>query len=761
MLLLYSAAIFLSAGLLFLVQPMAAKLVLPLLGGTPAVWTTSMLFFQAALLAGYGYSHVLSKISVKIQPIIHLVVLAACVFLALPIGLPNPVPMPPAAQGAGAELELSFYLIKLLAVSVGMPFFVLATTGPLLQRWFSRTGHAQSADPYFLYAASNAGSFIGLLSYPFAIEPFFGLREQEKYWSLSFMVFGALALACAVVLWNRIGKVAVQNIASTDTAGSVETERLTLKRRLYWIMLAAVPSSLLLGVTQHISTDVAAMPLLWVIPLALYLLTFVIVFAKKQFVSAKVLGYLTIIGAVGVCLVTGMYLRKPMIPLVVLHVATFFVATWMCHKRLADDRPRAEHLTEYFLLMSVGGMIGGLFNALLSPAIFSEILEYPIAIVAACLLRPRPAPVGSEQRRKSDLKSLAVPGLVFVLVVASVVVGVFLQKGAPVSTGKTDITGMALRVFIPLAICLIASPQILAFALSLSVVFAVAKLVPDYATERFLFQERSFYGVHRVKESLDGKIRVLMHGTTWHGLQNRDAQGENTRWEYVPTSYFHPAGPLGQMFTSLAKDDPRRIGRVGVLGLGVGSIAAYALPGSKFTFYEIDDVVIRVAKDPTLFTFLSNAGDRVDTKLGDGRLVIAAEPNDEFDVIIFDAFSSDSVPAHLITKEAFETYLTKLKAGGIMATNITNNHVDLRQVLARVASELGIVAIIQDDKTGDELTTSQGKLPSTWVLMARESRNLRPMIDDMARWKRLESTPTDPLWTDSYSSLVRVLKRPR
>ncbi|HLO40601.1 MAG TPA: fused MFS/spermidine synthase [Phycisphaerales bacterium] len=759
MLLIYSAAIFLSAGLLFLVQPMAAKQVLPLLGGTPAVWTTSMLFFQAALLSGYGYSHLLSKVSVRIQPVIHLLLLALCIYFTLPIGLPNPVPMPPQAQGSGAEFELAFYMIKLLAISVGMPFFVLATTGPLLQRWFSRTGHAQSADPYFLYAASNAGSFIGLLSYPFAIEPFIGLREQESYWSWSFGIFGILALACSAILWSRLGKAAsVQHPVAAES--SITAEPLTLQRRLYWILLSAVPSSLLLGVTQHISTDVAAMPLLWVIPLALYLLTFVIVFAKKQFVSARFLGIMTVVGAAGVCLVTGMYLRKPIIPLVALHVATFFIATWMCHKRLADDRPRPEHLTEYFLLMSVGGVIGGLFNALLSPAIFSEILEYPIAIVAACLLRPRAARPAAGAPAPSTPRRLIIPAVVIILVVASVLAGIMIQKQST-AAGQADTTGMAFRVFIPLAICLLASPKIIAFALSLTIIFGVAKLVPDYATERFLFQERSFYGVHRVKENLDGKTRVLMHGTTWHGLQNRDIPGENTRWEKVPTSYFHPAGPLGQMFTSLAADNPDRIKRVGILGLGVGSIAAYALPGARFTFYEIDDVVIRVAKNPELFTFLSNAGERVDTKLGDGRLVIATEPVDEFNVIIFDAFSSDSVPAHLITKEAFEIYLTKLKADGIMATNITNNHVDLRQVLARAAAELGLVAIIQDDKTIDERTKTQGRLPSTWVLMAREAKHLRPMIDDLAHWKRLESTPADPLWTDSYSSLVRVLKLPK
>ncbi|HRJ50535.1 MAG TPA: fused MFS/spermidine synthase, partial [Phycisphaerales bacterium] len=519
-------------------------------------------------------------------------------------------------------------------------------------------------------------------------------------------------------------------------------------RRARWVLLAAVPSSLLLGVTQHISTDVAAMPLLWVIPLALYLVTFVLVFARRQFVSARTLGYIAAVGAVGVCLVTGLYLRKPIIPLVSLHVAAFFFAAWMCHKRLADDRPGPAYLTEYFLWMSVGGMVGGLFNALVSPAVFSEILEYPIAIVAACLLRPSPARrLGDGPRSIRAVLSdrRVILSLVAVVLVSSLVVaGIAAQRSSASATGQADTLGLVLRVWAPLGIAMLVVTRVGAFAVSLAVLFSVAKLLPDYSTERFLFQERSFYGVHRVKESLDGAQRVLMHGTTWHGLQNRDLPGASTKWQLVPTSYFHPSGPLGQMFNSLANDNPGRIQRVGVLGLGVGSIAAYALAGAKFTFYEIDDVVIRIAADPNLFTFMSNAGDRVDTKLGDGRLVLADEPDDEFNVLIFDAFSSDSLPAHIITLEAFQTYLTKLKTDGIMVTNITNLHVDLKPVLARAARELGLTAIVQDDRSIDDLSRSQGRLPSTWVLMAREARHLRPMIDDISRWKRLEAKDSDP-----------------
>ncbi len=757
MLIVYSAAIFLSAALLFLVQPMAAKQVLPLLGGTPAVWTTSMLFFQAALLAGYGYSHLLSRVNVRAQPVIHLLVIGAAIFLALPIGIPAAAPLPPAASGRGAELELSFYLIRLLTLSVGLPFFVLATTGPLLQRWFSRTGHSQAADPYFLYAASNAGSFIGLLSYPFLIEPMLGLREQERYWSWGFLGFGGLAMACAAVLWAR----AVT--PSTGAApGTVNHEApITAGRKARWVLLAAVPSSLLLGATQHISTDVAAMPLLWVIPLALYLVTFVIVFAKRQFVGARTLGYITAVGALGVCLVTGLYLRKPIIPLVLLHVATFFFAAWMCHKKLADDRPGPEHLTGYFLWMSVGGMVGGLFNALVSPSIFTEILEYPIAIVAACMLRPAAAGLSASHRasvRRRNPLGAPLSIAAFLLVVGLVVTGVIVQKNSSLAPGATDTMGLTLRVGAPLMVALLAVPRIFAFALSLAVIFAAAKMVPDYASERVLFQERSFYGVHRVKENIDGKQRVLMHGSTWHGLQNRDTPGEATKWERVPSSYFHPAGPLGQMFSTLGLEQPERIQKVGIVGLGVGSIAAYALPGASFTFFEIDNVVIRVASDPTLFTFLSNAGNRVSTVLGDGRLSIQKRADGEFDVLILDAFSSDSVPAHLLTIEAFKIYLQKLKPGGIIAAHITNLHVDLRPVLARCAAELGLTAIIQEDNAIDPVSKTQGRLSSTWVLFARESKHLRPIIDDLARWKRLETVPGDPLWTDSYSSLVSVLK---
>lgn len=754
MLLVYSAAIFLSAALLFMVQPMAAKQVLPLLGGTPAVWTTSMLFFQAALLAGYTYAHLLSRIAVKVQPVVHLVLVAGAVLLALPIGLPSSAPLPPLAEGRGAELQLSLYLLRLLTISVGLPFFVLSTTGPLLQRWFSRTGHTQAADPYFLYAASNAGSFIGLLSYPFLVEPVLGLKEQEKYWSWGFMGFGALALGCAVVLWMRAGAPLNQTAAAPSDRAPI-----TAARRARWVLLAAVPSSLLLGATQNISTDVAAMPLLWVIPLALYLLTFVLVFAKRQFVGANVLGYLTAGGVVAVCLATGLYLRTPMLLLVSLHVVTFFVAAWMCHKRLADDRPGAEHLTEYFLWMSVGGMAGGLFNALLAPAIFSDILEYPIALIAACLLRPKVARVDAASRPRPGI-TRAIPIVVLVVVIVSVAAGLVLQRSSTKMAAETTFTALALRVVVPIVVALLGITRIPVFALSLAVVLGVAKLVPDFSSERILFQERSFYGVHRVKESTDGKQRVLMHGTTWHGIQNRDLPGEKTNWEKTPTSYYHPAGPLGQAFSQLALEDRSRISRVGVIGLGIGSIAAYALPGARFTFYEIDDVVIRVAKDPSLFTFLSNAGERANTVLGDGRLTVAQVPDGEFRVLVLDAFSSDSVPAHLLTLEAFRIYLSKLAPDGIIAVHITNLHLELRPVVARIAQELGMTAIVQVDRDVDEVTQKQGRLPgTTWVLLSRQARFLRPMIDELAKWPRLESKDSDPLWTDSYSSLVGVLKR--
>lgn len=759
MLLVYSAAIFLSAALLFMVQPMAAKQVLPLLGGTPAVWTTSMLFFQAALLAGYTYAHLLSRLAVKVQPIVHLVILAGAVVLALPIGIHGTPPAPPQAIGSGAELELAFYLLRMLCVSVGLPFFLLSTTGPLLQRWFSRTGHAQAADPYFLYAASNAGSFLGLLSYPFLVEPAAGLDVQEKYWSWGFVGFCVLALACAGVLWAR-GKTGAAESAHSTTGAD---EAVTGSRRLKWVILAAVPSSLLLGATQTVSTDVAAMPLLWVIPLALYLLTFVLVFAKKQFLSARVLGYVTALGVVAVCIVTGLYVRENIVLLISVHVLTFFFAAWMCHKRLADDRPGAAHLTEYFLWMSVGGMIGGLFNALLAPAIFNDILEYPIALIAACLLRPGRASATNTINADKGAR-FGATGIISVAMVTAVAVsigvGLMLEMKAGSTGNEHSSSGMYLRVLIPAAILVGGIARVPAFAIAAAAALGVARMVPDYSSERLLFQERSFYGVHRVKESLDHRQRILLHGTTAHGLQNRDLPGENSKWERTPTAYYHPAGPLGQMFIGLKSQGDRRISRVGAIGLGVGSVAAYAVQGARFTFYEIDDVVIRVAKDPTLFTFLANAGDRVETVLGDGRLGVARAVDGEFDVLVVDAFSSDSIPAHLMTVEAFKLYVQKLAPDGVLAVHVTNLHLELRPVVARIAKELGLTAIVQVDRSVDENTKKQGRLPgTTWVLLARQPRQLAPMIDDLSNWPRLESNVTDPLWTDSYSSLVGVMRR--
>ncbi len=893
MLLVFTATIFLSAFLLFLVQPMVAKMVLPVLGGSPAVWNTSMVFFQAVLLAGYLYAHVVTRrLTPARQVLVHAFVLvlplvAVTAIGRLPVLDPRTLPPPGATYPA-------IWLLGALALAVGGPFFVLSTTGPLMQRWFAATTHRHARDPYFLYAASNIGSMLALLGYPLAMERVLRLQEQRAWFSAGYAAFGALALGCGVLMLRnrptepvsrqdrrrmRLQEEASGPGSAAQPAAPPLSASVTGLTRLRWVALAAVPSSLMLGVTQHISSDIASVPLLWVIPLALYLVTFILAFGSRE-IPIRKLSVLFLALASALALMTLARTGKPAAAVIGAHMLTFFLGSLICHARLARERPDPSRLTEYYLLIAVGGVVGGSFNALLAPVIFNAIAEYPIAIVAACLLtapsfadegpgEPPPALPLETSLRELAWFTLGALGwavvfawaylgvenqlpawipvaprnefefwIAFSFITAPLVgYGIWRARGRPsaldvLAPGATLLAYLGLQyafhrgipiqqwtllggwpavVTILIAVSLLTIrlliptgrlpslaadllvPAIIGFSdiavhrivhdagmiggnirfivwygltgllLLLSIgrrlrtTLAVAVVMALYyfyagAVDTQLLTTRTFFGVHRVAEDAGGNWRLLSHGTTRHGMQATDPARAMT-----PTMYYHPTGPIGEIFNA-RKDDPE-FDQVAIIGLGTGGLAAYAQEHQTFTYYEIDPKVVWIARGSGYFTFLERTKARkpVPIKVGDGRLEIAKAPPKAYDLIIIDAFSSDSIPIHLITREAVALYFEKLAEGGIVAFHISNRYLELRPPLGAIAADAGYAARWSDDAQRiSDAERAAGKLTTTWVAFARRPEDFRG-LNGHEHWPVLGNDPRWPRWTDDYSNIMPIL----
>jgi hypothetical protein len=722
MVFLHAVTIFVGAALLFLVQPMFARLVLPLLGGSPAVWATALVFFQGALLAGYAYVHAsVAWLGVRRQAVLHLAVLLLP-FAVLPVAVPggwtppveaNPVP----------------WVLALMAVAVGLPFFVVSTTSPLLQTWFAASGHRSARDPYFLYVASNAGSLLALLSYPCWVEPRLALVAQTRGWMWGYAGLALLIGGCAVALLKGAP-------AAERDAAPVVAPVPSARQRARWVLLAFVPSSLLLGVTTYLSSEVAAVPLLWVIPLALYLLTFVIVFARRERVPRTWLGRALPIGVAPLVAALNLQATAPIGWLMGLHLAVFFVAAWLCHARLAAERPAAARLTEFYLWLSVGGVAGGAFNALVAPVVFHSLVEYPLALVLACAVGlGQGAPVGV--RRGDWLWPLALGGAT-----AAAVIG--MQAG-----GRPGGASLAGLIFGGAALgAYLLSRRPLRFALAVGAVLGAGSL---YQGERgrVLDGERSFFGVHRVTLDPTGRFHLLVHGLTLHGRQSLEAGRRDE-----PLTYYHRTGPIGDVLAAVARDPAKKIG---VVGLGAGSLASYAAPRQAWTFFEIDPVVVGFARDGRYFTFLRDSPGDVKVVLGDGRRSLAAQPEGAFDVLILDAYSSDAIPVHLVTREALALYRHTLAPGGVLAFHISNLHLDLEPVFANLAREARLVCLTRDDTGISAAELAQGKSPSVWLVMARRATDLGALARD-PRWVPAQIDPAQARWTDDYSSLLSVLR---
>ncbi len=812
---LFTATTFLSAVLLFSVQPMFAKMVLPVLGGSPSVWAVAMLFFQAALLAGYCYAHALIRyFPAATTGFIHLAV-SALAFVVLPIALPTGFGEPPPG-------EPYLWQLGLFTVAVGLPFFAVAANAPLLQAWFSATGHPEGKDPYFLYGASNLGSLLSLLSYPLLLEPAFGLRQLSYMWSAGFaLLILALAASFAAV---RLSGNAAAFAKPTPSNSANDVSDPTWAQRLGWVGLALVPSALLTAFTNHVTMDVASAPLLWVLPLALYLLTFVLVFREKPIVLVPVAiilglgvaaavkfysdrfmsdelqlrtvgflgtaaGLLFLIGQHFVPIrpmawMRGVHLGAVVLALFALSqtryeswfisaatgVAVFFASTMVAHRTLYQARPASRHLTEFYLWMSLGGVLGGLFAALIAPKIFSEVFEYPILLALTMACRPGALAIKVDWEKRDDLMIL------WLLIAAAILTVMWFPHLLPRSP-RLDSTailgpawwvrasvdaymklrelalewGSAAMLAAAFALALLAfwrhPPRQLIMALAMC---AAVVLLPSGV--RRSDAERSYFGVYRVY--MAGNYNILMHGTTLHGAQRvRDENGEYVL-DTTPGTYYHPASPMARS-VELAREHvsgkPGGTQRFGVIGLGSGSLSCLAAEGEQWRFFEIDPVMVKLTTNTENFSYLANCQPTPpDIVIGDARLTMAKEAPGSFDLIIVDAFSSDAIPVHLMTAESLSLYLDKLSPNGIAVLHISNRYLDLDSVLgATVKLVPGAHGLIVSDDTSDG---SYGSTSSTIAVFAKNADALTPFraLSDV---RELDAHNVSA-WTDDFSDIL-------
>lgn len=847
---IFALALFSSAALIFLLQPLFGRMVTPLLGGSPAVWNASMAFFQAALLAGYFYAHLLARLKdVRLQIAIHLAAMALA-WLVLPIRVSDMFGPPSSEQPA-------LWLVGVLTVSVGAPFAVAAATAPLLQAWFTRTGRADAHDPYFLYAASNLGSFVGLLAYPALIEPALGAQGQSAAWSAGYLLVAALILLCAAAA------IGAQGSAQATAQATETTPPPTWRERSFWLAAAAVPSVLVIGTTQHIATDVASAPLLWVVPLALYLITFVIAFTKG---GARIEAATLAIHPLALALMAMSYYAANNWAMSMGGVlGGFFFSALVCHHALARTRPPAGRLTEFYLFVSLGGVLGGAFAAFLAPLIFNNIYEFPLAIAAACLFRPR-AP--SDMPRLSDASAAAaamMTALALLLMrlppVEAIVVGgalgaaslviaagwgderrppvyryAFLGAAAAhailviwivfniqsVFTRSADAAGLSVQqpwgglaiatsfialtfavhgtvqprrddrriadfamgaaiptcvllmmlsligaglaaqtvIVLGIGLCGVAvflnrgRPLVLAGIVLLAFVII---FLDDVRGGRVITQERTFFGVLRTREiaSRPGSnvppLRILMHGTTIHG-----AQLAGPEYERMPLTYYHPRTALGEAIVGgLATGESSRLA---LIGLGAGSTACLMGSADELTIFEVDPAVVRLSAQPGGdFTFVPECQPDARIVLGDARLRLAEEPDGAFDVIVVDAFSSDAIPAHLLTREAVAMYLSKTSERGIVVLHLSNRNLALVSEAARVARDLGAPTLFRISERFEQAPVSlYGGLAASVMIVARDPSILANVPLTSNDWIVFEAPPGRG-WTDDYINVPRAL----
>ncbi len=703
--------------LLFLVQPMIARMALPRLGGAPAVWNSAMLVYQALLLGGYAWAHWLGRFGPRKQAMIHLGLFAMAA-LMLPIGL--------SAANPPADASPVFWVPWLLISSIGPLFFVVSAQAPLMQRWFALS---DGGDPYPLYAASNLGSFGGLVAYPLIVEPLLPLAEQSWLWTAGYVLLFALVGWCGMLL-RDVPPVQAAVISSPAPARA---------RFLYWVLLAAVPSGLMLSTTLHLTTDIVAMPLLWVIPLGLYLISFSVAFADKRRWATLIVRITPLVLVIGGATTFIDTTRMPYL-YGFIGLAMLFCVAVSLHAAMYDSRPDPAHLTTFYLAMSVGGVLGGLFCALLAPLVFNWGYEHPVLIVAAALL------VAQRPLLARRLPPRALRWLPLVALGASMLANGFVTSGVP-----TPLFVAALLITLAIAIAMIGHRVAFGFTLMCVMLFEGGWYRLHVSAQPGAMT-RSYFGIYTIQDAQTGS-RNLVHGTTVHGVQNRGSVARET----MHTSYYAPRSGIGlAMAAAPALFGPSA--RIGVVGLGAGTLACYAKPGQSWHFYEIDPAIAAIARDPKRFTFLSRCLPGVDVRIGDARLVLAREPRASLDLLAIDAFSSDAVPMHLLTREAFQTYRNRLRPGGLLMVHISNRYLDLEPVLAAAARDGWVTAA--RDYTASDAERQSNYSSSLWVAFAPDKATLAALeaANPGEPWRQVKARAGFAPWTDDHASILSVIK---
>jgi len=857
---------FLSATLLFMVQPMVGKMVLPHVGGNPAVWNTCMVFFQALLLLGYWYAHRLTNIpNLTRQVLVHAGVLslAGIVLLvsALATAEHSTVPILTSLAPEGGAMPF-FAVISMLAVAIGLPFLAVSTSAPLLQRWFTVTGHPSAKDPYFLYAASNAGSLISLLGYPLFTEPTFRTVQQTWLWAGGFLILIALSIQCGRAALRPLRPLAKAQI---ESAPAVEPK---LGQKLRWLGRAFVPSSLMLGVTTHMTTDIASVPLLWVIPLALYLLTFIIAFARTPgWYRSGLSNAAPVAVLLLVFIMTAKYEIISPFQLLGLHLFAYFMLSLLMHTELAGDRPDPTYLTDYFLWISFGGVLGGLFNAIVAPLLFPQAYEYPIAIAIGCMLLPKgktegdTAPANPERAGFALLLDFFIPMLILSLcgllfwagntndssigTTFRTACGWVADSLQPVfnAVGVTSITRKTIVLFAvcapPCLLCFLFIDRPVRFGLCVAAIlfsFGYRDYSSGYdpKTESTRETIRSYFGIMKLEAyplhsttsaeqyfspshrdsngfelysgfaaAIDLSIdtREMSHGTTLHGRQfqsrfripiprtdkNAPATYESadysvppmlrddirllgtfSPWESIalagargawdptkdPLTYYHRTGPVGAIFREAFARKP--LPRVGMVGLGTGSGAAYATAGQTMTFYEIDPAVRDMIESGKHFTYVTDArkrGAEIDIVMGDARLMLEKYAGPKYDLLLIDAFSSDSIPVHLLTVESVKMYRGRIAEKGLLALHVSNRYLRLEPIVAAIAAKNGMVCRIFADSDN----VPPGKTESSWIVLADSEADLGKTFT-APPWEPIPLNSEIPEWTDDYQDILRIIR---
>lgn len=725
---LFGLTIFLSALLLFSVQPMVGKMILPRFGGTPAVWNTCMVVYQTLLLAGYAYGHFSCRwLGVRRQSVLHLVVIALPL-LVLPITFSENL-LPP------SESNPTWWLIGQIVLAVSLPFFVISSTAPLLQRWL--TFGRGDRDPYFLYAISNAGSLLALLGYPLLLEPALAVENQSALWGVTYIAFAVLMLACVVqILRSTRGKTSDPDARAVDDHRGLPP--IPAWQRLRWVVLSLVPCSLMLGVTTYVTTEIASAPLLWVLPLVIYLLTFILVFARRAVLphslALRIFPFVVLL----MSLLLFADLQQKQWLMFPFHMVGFFVVAMVCHGELARTRPPGPQLTEFYLWMGVGGAIGGVINGVIAPIAFDSIVEYPAMLVVACFLVPRMSDETQKslltRRDAAWLGGLAISTLCLITLIESFDV-----------KGKIALLG---AMGLPALVCFGFKDRPVRFAIGFVIILVGAANMARLERGRELYARRGFFGVNRVTVDDSNRFHRLINGRTYHGIQQMLPEPSRE-----PLAYYHRTGPVGDVFRSLSPD--LADSHIAVVGLGAGTLASYVQPQQNITFFEIDPVVRDIATDPELFTFIDGCQGIVRIVMGDARLKMQSAADESFGILVIDAFSSDSIPAHLLTNEAFELYLSKLRHDGLIVFHISNKYLRIEPLLAAVAQQQGLVGLARFDDLSGDPEPIPGKKVSHYVVLARESQHLGGLLTDH-RWTAIEGDPGIRYWTDGYSNLLSL-----